>query len=75
MNAFSMILVYSMIWWVVLFLVLPIGVKMDKNPKAGIASSAPTNANIPKKLLATTLLSIPIFFLVKWVIEANIAGI
>ncbi len=64
-----------MIWWVVLFLVLPVGVKMDKNPQTGNASSAPRNANIPQKLMATTLLSIPVFFLTKWAIEVNIAGI
>ena len=75
MNIYSMILVYSMIWWVVLFMVLPIGVKTDPTPQVGTASSAPSNAKISQKLIATTLLSFPVFFLIKWAIESNIAGL
>lgn len=64
-----------MIWWIVLFILLPIGVHVDPNCQVGHASSAPRQAKIPEKLIATTLLSIPIFFLVKWGIDSNIFGL
>lgn len=75
MNIYSMILVYSMIWWIVLFIVLPIGVQVDQDQQVGLASSAPRHAKIREKLIATTLVSLPVFFLVKWAIESNLFGL
>ena len=41
MTWFTGILVYVIIWWLVLFMVLPWGVKVPEEPEPGHASSAP----------------------------------
>lgn len=51
------LMVYIMIWVVVLFMVLPWGVRIPHNIKKGHATSAPENSYIGLKLLITSLLS------------------
>ena len=41
MNWFSGILVYIVIWWLVLFMVLPVGVKRVETVEAGHDRGAP----------------------------------
>jgi len=50
----SSIVMYFITWWVVLFMVLPIGIKQDHTPIAGCDVGAPLNPNIKKKLLIVT---------------------
>lgn len=57
MNWFSGILVYIVIWWLVLFMVLPFGVKRAETVEAGHDSGAPQQAHMWKKVLATSLIS------------------
>ena len=56
---------YVIIWWIVFFSVLPIGIKHNdkpfKNDLEGIAPGAPKNPNILKKFLYTTLITTVIF--------------
>ena len=49
--------VYVMIWVVILFLVLPWGVRMPERIEQGHADSAPENPHIGLKLLVTSILS------------------
>lgn len=51
------IFIYALIWWMVLFAVLPWGVRRDENPEAGHDPGAPVNPNLWWKLLATTLVA------------------
>ncbi|MCA0370796.1 MAG: DUF1467 family protein [Proteobacteria bacterium] len=57
MTLMSGIVVYFCIWWVVLYAVLPWGVKTSDAPEKGHASSAPLNPRLGMKFLATTLIS------------------
>lgn len=57
MNIATIIVVFSICWWVVFFMALPVGVKRDDNPKAGNDSGAPNNANVGKKAIITTLIA------------------
>ncbi|HBN48352.1 MAG TPA: DUF1467 domain-containing protein, partial [Thalassospira sp.] len=57
MNWFSAILVYIVIWWLVLFMVLPFGVKREENVQPGHDSGAPQKPHMWKKVLATSLIS------------------
>ena len=43
-------LVYVIIWWIVLFTILPIGVKVSKKIEKGHAPSAPINPLIQQHL-------------------------
>jgi len=51
------IVLYSMIWVFVLFLVLPWGVRIPEKIEQGHATSAPENPHIGLKLLITALLT------------------
>jgi predicted secreted protein len=52
------ILVYVMIWVVVLFMVLPWGVRLADKPEPGHATSAPMHPYIGLKLLITSVISL-----------------
>lgn len=59
MTWFSGLLTYGIIWWVVLFAVLPWGVRTPgpDEVQAGHASSAPLNPMLWRKALITTLIA------------------
>ncbi|MGY6709781.1 MAG: DUF1467 family protein [Rhizobiaceae bacterium] len=63
LNAFSMFAVFFVIWWVVLFAVLPFGVRTQSENEditLGTTESAPTLHRMGRALLITTLVSIAI---------------
>ncbi|MCP4923545.1 MAG: DUF1467 family protein, partial [bacterium] len=49
--------VYFILWWTLLFVVLPWGQTMAEEPKLGHTPSAPVLPRLKQKVLATTLLS------------------
>jgi len=66
MPAALSIAVFFTIWWVVLFAVLPIGVRSATeagivDAPAGTDPGAPAAHNLPKKALWTTLITIVVF--------------
>ena len=54
---------------------LPFGSAPPENPVFGHASSAPDNPSILKKIIATTLISVIAFIIVKLVIESEIMAL
>jgi len=58
MTIFGMVITYAVCWWLVLFMVLPWGVRMEENPQPGHAVSAPTQPRLRRKLLITSLLAL-----------------
>ena len=72
MNWFTGILVYLIIWWLVLFMVLPLWVRKPKEVEPGHDHGAPENPMIAKKALVTTLVSAVVFAIVFAVIEADV---
>lgn len=64
MGWVSGIAIYFIIWWVSLFVILPLGVRSqveDDHVILGTAHSAPSNALMGRKILQTTLLATAIF--------------
>lgn len=57
MGLISGIAVYVLIWWVVLFTVLPWKVRPPVKPGMGHATSAPKAPNLGIKFLVTSLIS------------------
>jgi predicted secreted protein len=66
------IFVYVLIWWVVIFAVLPWGVKVPDEPEPGHASSAPKNPHLLLKVIITTVVSFLIWLVVRWIITSGI---
>jgi predicted secreted protein len=64
MPATTAVAVFFLIWWVVLFIVLPFGVRSQRESGEIIPGTDPGAPAIPKllrKLLWTTLVSVAIF--------------
>jgi len=64
-------LIYVIIWWIVIFTVLPIGVNIPKKIKKGNAPSAPDNPLILKKFIITTFISFIVWVIVYLLIKKN----
>lgn len=63
MDAFSMFAIFFVIWWVVLFAVLPFGVRTQSENQEvtlGTTESAPSLHRMGRSLLVTTLVSVVI---------------
>ena len=72
MNWFTGILVYAIVWWVVLFTVLPWGVKVPDDPEPGHATSAPSNPMMVRKALITTVIAAVIWVAIYFVIDSGL---
>lgn len=58
MTIVTALFIYALVWWTVIYAVLPFGNKAPENPETGHASSAPANPRIKQKLLWTSLISV-----------------
>ncbi|PWC33770.1 DUF1467 family protein [Azospirillum sp. TSO35-2] len=56
--------VYIVVWWVVLFAVLPWGVRTPDNPEPGMASSAPVEPRILRKFAITSLVALVVWLVI-----------
>lgn len=57
MDIGSGIVVYVMIWWVIFFMSLPFGVRVDEQVETGHATSAPSNPRLWLKAGVTTVIA------------------
>ncbi len=65
------VFVYALIWFIVLFTVLPWGVEVSDNPEPGHAPSAPINPHIGVKLIATSVVAAVIWAIVWYVMQSG----
>ena len=61
MNWVSGIVVYTVIWWLVIFCVLPFGVEPANEQHLGHDAGAPANPRLKMKVLVTTAITTVIF--------------
>ena len=71
MGWISGTLVYVIIWWLVLFMVLPWGNRPPDLVGEGHATSAPENPRLWYKVGATTVIAAVVFIIVYFVTEAG----
>lgn len=62
MEAVSGIVIFFLIWWTVIFLTLPFGNKRAENVTPGHAGSAPVRHNMGRKAIATTIITILLWY-------------
>ncbi len=72
MQWFSGIVTYVIIWWMVLFCVLPWGNRPPEAPEVGHATSAPEKPRLLLKFGVTTLIATLLFFVAWWIIESDL---
>jgi predicted secreted protein len=78
MSFVGSILIFSSIWMIVFFMVLPYGVKNQVNSdhfQKGTDPGAPVESKMKKKFLITTLISVVIFSLIFTLAELNLLQI
>jgi len=57
MNPVTIFLTFIMLWWLIFFMSLPIGVVRDENPQVGNAAGAPKNSKLLMKAFITTIIA------------------
>jgi len=73
------IIVYVLIWWIIFFSLLPVGIQSNKEKFKekieGIDPGAPINPKIGKKFLITTLITSIIFIVIYYLVEFNLLNL
>jgi predicted secreted protein len=75
MSYISGAMVYFVIWWVVLFAVLPFGVQTDSTVEKGFEASAPKNPYLGRKFLATTLITALIWAIIQFIMVYELVSL
>jgi predicted secreted protein len=75
MTYVSYAAIYFVIWWVVLFTVLPFGVKTVEAVEQGHDAGAPVSAHMFKKAAVTTAISAAVFAIGLWVLSTGIVDL
>ncbi|HTS93683.1 MAG TPA: DUF1467 family protein [Stellaceae bacterium] len=71
MNWFTGIAAYVVIWWVVIFAILPIGVRPAED-EMGERAGAPAHPQLRAKAIATTLVSAVLWGILYWITSSDI---
>lgn len=71
MKPVTAILVYVVVWWIVLFTVLPWGAHPPEKPELGHATSAPEKPRLLLKFAITTVVAGIVFAAIYWFITAD----
>ena len=73
MGLTGSIIIYVMIWWIVFFSILPIGIQSKKekfrDTVEGVDPGAPNNPKIAKKFLITTIITSIIFIMIYYLVN------
>ena len=72
MSLVSYIVVFLMIWMILFFISLPIGLDVSEHHDVGLANSAPDKTNLKTKVVISFLISFIPASLIYWVIETKI---
>lgn len=72
MDWFTAGIVFVMVWWLVLFMVLPFGAAPPEEIEPGTAPSAPARPRLVLKFLITTLIAIVATALILWLIDSGL---
>ena len=79
MGLTGSIIVYVMIWWIIFFSVLPIGIRSNKEVFreniGGMDPGAPKNPKIGKKFFVTTLITTIIFIVIYYLVEIDLLNL
>jgi predicted secreted protein len=72
MDWFGAAIVFVVVWWLVLFMVLPFGAAPPDEVEPGMANSAPARPRLGLKFLLTTLIALAATALILWFIQSGL---
>ena len=64
--------VFAIVWWLILFMVLPFGAAPPDEVEPGMATSAPAKPRMALKLAITTVLAMLVTALIVWLINSGL---
>ena len=72
MTWFAAGVVFVIVWWLVLFMVLPFGARPPDEPEPGMAPSAPARPRMGLKIAVTTVIAAALTALLLWLIQSGL---
>lgn len=67
-------MVFVLIWWMVMFCVLPINIQSENKPRDGAMPGAPLNPDLKRKAIWTTGISVVIWLCIYGLIKAELVS-
>ena len=79
MGITGSIIIYVLIWWMIFFSILPVGIQSKKEKfresLEGIDPGAPINPKLGKKFLITTIITSIIFIVIYYLVKFNLLNL
>ncbi|MBL6786347.1 MAG: DUF1467 family protein [Candidatus Pelagibacter bacterium] len=79
MGITGSIIVYVLIWWIIFFSVLPVGIHSNKEKFQekieGVDPGAPNNPKIARKFLITTIITSIIFIVIYYLVKLDLLNL
>jgi predicted secreted protein len=75
MDWFATSIVFAVVWWLILFMVLPFGAAPPDEVEPGMATSAPARPRLGIKLAVTTVLAALVTGLIIWALESGLIAL
>ena len=79
MGITGSIIIFVMIWWIIFFSLLPVGIQSNKEvfkeKIGGMDPGAPKNPKIGKKFLTTTIITTIIFVVIYYLVENDLLNL
>ena len=75
MSLFECFIVYIVIWWILFFISLPMGIKKIKNAEPGHDSGAPDKTYLWKKFIIVSILTLIFTYIAVLIIKSNIIAL
>lgn len=72
MDWFTTSIVFAVVWWLILFMVLPFGAAPPDEVEPGMATSAPARPRLGIKLAVTTVLAALVTGLIMWALGSGL---
>ena len=71
MTIVSIFLVFLMVWMIIFFMSLPIGISISRDSELGNANSAPTKTHLKLKVILCTIISLAPTYLIYWLVKTE----
>jgi predicted secreted protein len=63
---------FVIVWWLVLFMVLPFGARPPDEVEPGMAPSAPARPRVALKMAITTVIALALTALILWLLQSGL---
>jgi predicted secreted protein len=72
MDWFAAGITFVIVWWLVLFMVLPFGAKPPNEVEPGMAPSAPERPRMALKIAVTTAIALALTGVAMWLVQSGL---